>query len=130
MPDLTQPRATRRAKPLVLVVDDDRDIADSIADVLRANDYDVRVALNGNDAVSFASSERPGLVLLDWLLPSEPSGAELVRLLRVGEPRMPLVVLSADHKALTEARAVEVSDYLPKPFDVGDLLFLVNNLCE
>ncbi len=122
-------RATRRTKSLVLVVDDERDIADSIADVLRAHHYDVKVASNGLDAVACAQSDRPGLVLLDWRMPSEPSGAELVRQLRSGDAEIPLVVLSADHKSLAEAMAAEVSDYLPKPFDVGDLLFHVNNLC-
>lgn len=118
-------------RPLVLVVDDDVDIADSIGDVLRGGGYDVEQVGDGASALAAATRARPGLILLDWRLPNEPAGSALVRRLRdaCGRP-VPVVVLSADPQSLHEARAAQVSDYLPKPFDVQDLLQLVDEHCD
>jgi CheY-like chemotaxis protein len=119
--------AGRDRRPLVLVVDDDEDIAASIADVLRGGGYDVTQAVSGGDALTAAALNTPGLVLLDWRLPSEPAGSSLVRKLRdTCGFNVPVVVLSADPQSLAEARAAHASDYLPKPFDVADLLQIVD----
>lgn len=117
-------------RPLVLVVDDDDDIADSIGDVLRGGGYDVEQVGDGHAALEAASRARPALVLLDWRLPNEPAGSALVRKLRDAVGHVPVVVLSADPQSLQEARAAAVSDYLPKPFDVNDLLALVDEHCD
>ena len=120
----------RGKRPLVLVVDDDEDIADSIGDVLRGGGYDVQQVGDGHAALAAAASAKPALVLLDWRLPSEPAGSALVRKLRDAIGHVPVVVLSADPQSLHEARAAAVSDYLPKPFDVNDLLALVDEHCD
>jgi two-component system phosphate regulon response regulator PhoB len=117
-------------RPLVLVVDDDEDIADSIADVLRGGGYEVEQVGDGQLALQRAARAKPALVLLDWRLPSEPAGSALVRKLRDACGHVPVVVLSADPQSLQEARAAQVSDYLPKPFDVRDLLALVDEHCD
>ena len=117
-------------RSLVLVVDDDEDIADSIGDVLRGGGYDVEQVGDGHSALAAASRARPGLILLDWRLPNEPAGSALVRKLRDACGHVPVVVLSADPQSLQEARAAQVSDYLPKPFDVNDLLALVDEHCD
>ncbi len=127
--DRSPGNASRR--PLVLVVDDDDDIADSIADVLRGGGYDVAQVGDGAAALAAAARAHPALVLLDWRLPSEPAGSALVRKLRdTCGFAVPVVVLSADPQSLAEARAAQVSDYLPKPFDVRDLLALVDEHCD
>ena len=117
-------------KARVLVVDDDLDIADSIGDVLRSGGHEVRLVSTGAEAVAVAAEARVGLVLLDWRLPDEPAGAALVRRLRdaCGYP-VPVVVLSADPLSLAEAREAAVSDYLPKPFEIADLMHLVDSFC-
>jgi two-component system response regulator MtrA len=117
-------------RPLVLVVDDDDDIADSIGDVLRGGGYEVQQVGDGHSALEAAARVRPALVLLDWRLPNEPAGSALVRKLRDAIGHVPVVVLSADPQSLQEARAAAVSDYLPKPFDVKDLLALVDEHCD
>ena len=117
-------------KPLVLVVDDDSDIAASIADVLRSAGYGVEVAQGGPSAIAAAQGSPIGMVLLDWRLPDEPSGGMLVRRLRaLAGVTLPIVVLSADPNSLSEAREAQVSDYLPKPFEIADLLHLVDQYC-
>jgi two-component system OmpR family response regulator len=113
----------------VLVVDDDVDIADSISDVLKSGGYQAVAAADGKAALEYAR-QGVALVLLDWRLPSGPSGTPLVRKLReLCGPALPIVVLSADPLSLAEARTAQVTDYLPKPFEVADLLHLVDQYC-
>jgi DNA-binding response OmpR family regulator len=110
-----------------LVVDDDEDIAQSIGDVLRTAGYPYELVPDGARAVERAKQRRVGMVLLDWRLPDEPAGAVLVRRLRDAcGLDLPVVVLSADPISLTEAREAHVADYLPKPFEIADLLDLVD----
>lgn len=119
--------ANSASRAPVLVIDDDDDIADSMADVLRSGGYSVEVARGGLEAVGLIQRVAVGLVLLDWRMPNEPHGANLVRRLReISGNTIPIVVLSADSRALTEARQAEVTDYLPKPFDIEDLLHIVD----
>jgi len=115
----------------VLVVDDDEDIAASIADVLRTRGYLVEVAHDGQSALDVASHGGVTMVLLDWILPGALSGGMLVRRLRelCGE-NLPIVVVSADPVALTEARNADVTDYLPKPFQIDDLVHVVGHLAR
>jgi DNA-binding response OmpR family regulator len=118
-------------RPFVLVIDDDHDIADSIAEVLGSGGYDVGTAPDGTSALAAAELRAVGLVLLDWRLPAGPSGASLVRRLHaLCGASLPIVVLSADPTSLAEARAEHVTDYLPKPFDVADLMHVVDHYCR
>jgi DNA-binding response OmpR family regulator len=114
-------------RPCVLVVDDDEDIAESIGDVLQTAGYPYELVPDGAHALELARQRQIGLILLDWRLPDEPSGAVLVRRLRDAcGLNVPVVVLSADPIFLTEAREANVADYLPKPFEIADLLDLVD----
>jgi two-component system response regulator MtrA len=113
--------------PFVLVVDDDEDIAQSIGDVLRNGGYAYELVSDGAQALDLAKRRTIGMVLLDWRLPDEPAGATLVRRLRDAcGGQVPVVVLSADPISLNEARDANVDDYLPKPFEIADLLDLVD----
>jgi CheY-like chemotaxis protein len=53
----------------VLLVDDDRDVADSMAEVLRLLDYEVRVVYDGEEAIGVAGRYRPDVVILDVNMP-------------------------------------------------------------
>jgi DNA-binding response OmpR family regulator len=111
------------------VIDDDTDIAESIVDVLVANGYLPTAAYDGEQALAMANEE-VALVLLDWRLPRGPSGAALVSELRTRcKSGLAIVVLSADPLSLAEARLAQVNDYLPKPFELADLLDLVDQYC-
>jgi PAS domain S-box-containing protein len=75
------PRAKALSGCRILVVDDNKDSADSLAMVLRRKNNDVRVAYNGLEAVKAAEAFRPGLVLLDIGLP-KLNGYEVARRIR------------------------------------------------
>src|SRR3569833_3342464 len=117
-------------RPLVLVVDDDEDIADSIGDVVRGGGYEGEQVGDGHAALAAVARAKPGLILLDWRLPNEPAGRALVRKLRDACGHVPVVVLSADPQSLQEARATQISDNQPKPNDDNDQKALVDEHCD
>src|SRR3954471_1027816 len=101
----------------ILVVDDEMEVADTIATLLKFRGYETEVAITGIAALKIAETQNIGLVLLDWNLPerSGPTGPILVERLRQVCGGIPVVVVSADPHSLTEAVRAQVSDYLPKP---------------
>jgi DNA-binding response OmpR family regulator len=114
----------------ILIVDDEVEVADSIAALLKFRGYEADVAITGTAALKIAQDSDVGMVLLDWNLgTSDPNGVQLVRRLREVCGGIPVVVVSADPQVLAEALRADVSDYLPKPFMVSELLRMVDEYC-
>ena len=109
----------------VLVVDDDRTILELVRTVLTDEGLEVVGALDGCQAMSRCREARPALVVLDMYIPGL-SGAELAReLRRVAGDKLPILVMSAS-SVDQQARALGAFRYLPKPFDLTDLLAAVH----
>jgi CheY-like chemotaxis protein len=87
--------AMSQVKPRILLVEDDRTIAEMYAQRLEMQDWDIRVAADGAAAVDAALSTMPDLIVLDIELPIK-NGIEVLRELRARPPTMaiPVVVLS------------------------------------
>jgi two-component system KDP operon response regulator KdpE len=114
----------------ILIVDDELDIGQAIATLLRFRGYDPDVAITGVAALRMAEEQAVGLVLLDWNLRRPgPTGAALVKKLRERCGRVPIVLVSADKQALQEALEAGVDDYLSKPFIVSELMRIVDDYC-
>src|SRR6187551_1578955 len=98
----------------VLVVEDERAIADAIAARLRAEEFDVTLAANGPDAVARAAVWRPDLVVLDVMLPGF-DGLEVCRRIQAERP-VPVIMLTArdDENDLLIGLAMGADDYLTK----------------
>jgi CheY-like chemotaxis protein len=109
-------------RPLVLVVDDDPDILDAICDILEGEGYRVSRARHGLEALDRVHEERPGVILLDLMMPVMDglAFAQALRQRRVDD-RIPIVVISADGNP-QKAAAVGAQGYLAKPFDIDALL--------
>ncbi len=110
--------------PLILVVDDDLAMLELLASVLDEEGYVVRTAPGGLQALAMIDQEPPGLVLLDWMMPTM-RGDEVLRKLRAGPHHaLPVVILSAngDARALLAEGA---NAFIPKPFDLDALLSCV-----
>jgi DNA-binding response OmpR family regulator len=114
----------------ILIVDDELEVADTIAALLKFRGYEADVAITGIAALRIAEDSDVGMVLLDWNLGAEdPTGLQLVRKLREVCGGIPVVIVSADPQVLAEALRADVSDYLPKPFMVSELLRMVDEYC-
>jgi DNA-binding response OmpR family regulator len=115
----------RPARSRVLVVEDERDIADLIKHTLeRAGDIDVEIAAGGDLALKAAAAHVPDLVLLDLNLPVI-SGLEVCRLLRSrsATKTVPIIMLTARSSENDRVVGLDVGadDYITKPFSTREL---------
>ena len=121
------PRVTKLL-PTVLVVDDDPDIRDTVAEVLSDEGYSVELACNGRDALDrlATAQAKPDLILLDLMMP-ELDGwgfmAEVQKVPRLAE--IPVIVFSAQSVSPESASALRVCGFLRKPLRLHELLELV-----
>ena len=105
----------------VLLVDDDQDILELLHEVLMPEGFRIVTANDGEKALSLARSQRPALILLDWIMPGM-SGLDVVKALRADEDttlrNIPVVLLTAlNSPSETKAGfAAGATDYLTKPF--------------
>jgi DNA-binding response OmpR family regulator len=107
----------------VLVVDDDPDILDALAEILEVEGYEVQRARNGREALQRLEQGLPDLVLLDLMMPVM-DGWEFARSLAPGA-RPPIIVLSADRNVSVKAKEIGALGWLAKPFELTELLAAV-----
>ena len=111
----------------VLVVDDDREIVDSIAIFLKADGYEVEQAYNGLEALDIVMSQTVHLIVLDIMMP-ELDGIKT--LLRLRESRnIPVILLSAKSEDADKILGLTAGadDYVTKPFNPSELVARVKS---
>lgn len=107
----------------VLIVEDDAEIAEQLAAVLRRHDYRPDVAPDGPAGESAALEGSYGIILLDLMLPGR-DGLEVCRRLRQAGVSTPILMLTARDAVPDRVKGLDAGadDYLPKPFSVSELL--------
>ncbi|MFL5262150.1 MAG: response regulator [Anaeromyxobacteraceae bacterium] len=123
-------RAGDAAQCAVLIVDDDRDIRETLEEILVYEGYAVATARNGADALEKARALRPELILLDLFMPVM-DGAEFRRRQR-DDPDIggiPVVVVSAAAGLEDRIQALDVAEHLEKPLKIERLFELVARYC-
>ncbi|AXB45402.1 response regulator transcription factor [Amycolatopsis albispora] len=112
----------------VLIVEDERTIAESVAARLRAEGFAVDLAHDGPAGVAAAEAGAPDLVVLDIMLPGY-DGLEVCRRIQARRP-VPVLMLTAraDENDLLVGLAVGADDYLTKPFSIRELAARVHAL--
>lgn len=112
----------------ILVVDDDRKITDMLRRTLIYEGYRVATAADGDEALIKAQSERPDLVILDWLMP-KLNGLEAAKMLREAGPT-PILMLTARDAVEQRVEGLDsgADDYLVKPFAPEELLARIRAL--
>jgi two-component system, OmpR family, alkaline phosphatase synthesis response regulator PhoP len=108
--------------PTVLVVDDERQIAQIARDYLEHAGFTVVVAADGAKALDLARSRRPDLIVLDLALPVI-DGLDVARLLR-RESHVPIIMLTARVEESDRLAGLEIGadDYVTKPFSPRELV--------
>jgi len=106
----------------ILVVEDDRNLLDTLKYNLQREGYNVVTAMDGEAALEVARREKPALIMLDVMLPGM-DGLEVCRILRA-EMTVPILMLTARATETDKIVGLEVGadDYLTKPFSVRELL--------
>ena len=112
----------------ILIVEDDPAIATVLEEILTGKDYSVRVATNPSEAIAAVGAQLPELVLMDVNLGSDIDGIETVKRLRVEHEDLPVCFITAlsDDATVNRAEAVGPMAYLVKPFEMADVLTMVN----
>lgn len=114
--------ATMERKPLVLVVEDEKDIARFIELELNAEGYETEVAYDGVTGLSKFRERNPDLLILDLMLPVL-DGLEVARRVRKTS-NTPIVILTAKDSISDKVEGLDsgADDYLIKPFSIEELL--------
>lgn len=114
------------AEPLVLVVDDDPAICDTIEDGLHLAGYATARAGDGFEALEVVRLRRPQLVILDVNMP-RLDGFEVLKRMRDSSVDIPVIMLTARHERPDAVRGLSLGadDYVKKPFGLEELLLRV-----
>jgi DNA-binding response OmpR family regulator len=106
----------------ILVVEDDRNLLDTLKYNLHKEGYEVVTAVDGAEALEVARTEKPDLIILDLMLP-KMSGFEVCRILRK-EMTVPILMLTAKAEETDKIVGLEIGadDYMTKPFSLRELL--------
>jgi len=107
----------------LLVVEDEPTILELLSGSLRFAGFDVVAASSGAGALRAAAACRPDLILLDVMLP-DGDGFEVVRTLRSGGPRVPVIFITARAAVADRVTGLTIGgdDYVTKPFSLDEVL--------
>ena len=110
----------------ILVVDDDIELCELVAEYLEPDGYQVEAVHDGETGLRRALSGEHALAVLDYMLPGL-NGFELLKQIR-SHSRLPVVMLTARGDAVSRIVGLQIGadDYLPKPFDPLELLARIN----
>ena len=115
----------------VLIVDDEPNIVTSLEFLMRGSDYEVRVALNGEEALRLADSFRPDVILLDVMMPQR-SGFEVCQKIRENPVLrdVKIIMLTAKGRDAERDRGLDLgaNAYVTKPFSTKELVNTVREL--
>ncbi|NJP32233.1 response regulator transcription factor [Micromonospora thermarum] len=114
--------AATQTEARLLVVEDDPNILELLSASLRFAGFDVATATSGSAALNAAKDHRPDLVVLDVMLP-DLDGFEVIRMMREGGTRTPVVFLTARDATDDKIRGLTLGgdDYVTKPFSLEEL---------
>jgi CheY-like chemotaxis protein len=117
---------------LILVIEDDKDIRDSISEVLDIEGYPIVSAGNGQEGLSYLNNPAnplPSVILLDLMMPVMNGMA--FRSLQLKDPRLaaiPVIVMSADNRAVQKSEEMKSATCILKPLEIDDLLREIKRL--
>lgn len=123
--------AISHMKKKILIVDDEPEIVEILRRFLERKGYGVSVAMDGEVALERTRLDLPDLVILDLNLP-KLSGEEVCKEIRAGEStkKIPIVMLTGKNSDVDKVigRVIGADRYLTKPFEIDNLLKVINEI--
>lgn len=112
----------------LLLVDDEKEFIQTLADRLKMRDLDAAVAHNGEEALSAVKKEEPDVIVLDVKMPGI-DGIEVLRRVKQAYPNVEVIILTGHGSKKDEdaARSLGAFDYVNKPADLDKLVPLIKN---
>jgi DNA-binding response OmpR family regulator len=107
----------------ILIVEDEPSLVFTLKDTLEAENYEVEVVTDGNDAVDTVTEYDPDLMILDLMLPNV-SGYDICKKVRELKYSFPIIMLTARDQEIDKVTGLNIGadDYMTKPFGVKELL--------
>lgn len=115
----------------ILVVEDERRLADSVCEIFRSQKYTCDAVYDGEDGYAYSVTNIYDVIVLDIMLP-KMNGFELVKKLRAQHISTPIILLTARDDVSDKVRGLDcgADDYLTKPFSKDELLARVRALAR
>ncbi|SFT50077.1 nitrogen assimilation response regulator NtrX [Sedimentitalea nanhaiensis] len=117
----------------ILIVDDERDIRELVADILEDEGYPTRMAGNSDDCMAAINTEPPALLILDiWLKDSRMDGIDILKSVKRDNPDVPVVIISGHGNIEIAVAAIKQGayDFIEKPFNIDQLLVVIRRAME
>ncbi len=117
----------------ILVVDDEKDIRELIADILQDEGFTTRLAGDSDTCMREINREPPDLIILDiWLKDSRMDGIDILKTTRRDNPDIPVVIISGHGNIEIAVAAVKQGayDFIEKPFNIDQLLVVISRAME
>ena len=115
----------------ILVIDDDKTIADYLKKYLEKNNFEVGVLYRSKEAIEFVNENLIDLIVCDLMMPDE-SGLEFIERFRLAKNETPVIMLTAlgevEHRITGLSTGAD--DYLGKPFEPEELLLRIHNILK
>ncbi len=112
----------------ILLIDDDPVVRSLASGIMRKKGYEVIVAKDGQEGLSFIDKHAPDLVITDYQMPGM-SGIEVLETLKVQKPELPVVILTAHGDASLTIKSMQSGafDFIEKPINPKELLETIKN---
>ncbi|WP_316013180.1 sigma-54 dependent transcriptional regulator [Roseobacter sp. HKCCA0434] len=117
----------------ILIVDDESDIRELIADILEDEGHGARTARDADTCMAEMNTRAPDLMILDiWLKDSRMDGIEILKTVKRDNPSVPVIIISGHGNIEIAVAAVKQGayDFIEKPFNIDKLLMTVNRALE
>jgi two-component system nitrogen regulation response regulator NtrX len=117
----------------ILIVDDERDIRELVADILGDEGFATRMAADSDAAMAAIRAAPPALVILDiWLKDSRMDGIDILKVIKRDNPGIPVVIISGHGNIEIAVAAIRQGayDFIEKPFNIDQLLVVVRRAME
>jgi len=112
----------------LLLVDDEQEFVETLADRLKMRDLDASIACNGEEALSAVEREEPDVIVLDLKMPGI-HGIEVLRRVKEAYPNVEVIILTGHGSKKDEEAALRLGafDYVKKPADLDTLVSRIKN---
>ncbi|APX88599.1 sigma-54-dependent Fis family transcriptional regulator [Brevirhabdus pacifica] len=117
----------------ILIVDDEKDIRELIADILQDEGYSTRLAANSGECMAEINRTPPGLMVLDiWLKDSDMDGIDILKTVKRDNPDIPIVIISGHGNIEIAVAAIKQGayDFIEKPFNIDQLMVVIGRAME
>ena len=117
----------------ILIVDDERDIRELVADILEDEGYTTRRAGTSEECMAEVEADPPALMILDiWLKDSAMDGIDILKSVKRSHPEIPIVIISGHGNIEIAVAAIKQGayDFIEKPFNIDQLMVVIGRGME